>query len=275
MEGFLAAPGVDGLDKSRTVSTASVHIPRAAIDVSMIGDCAPPMMEGDSVMDFDAPPSGHHSTSARNQRVELAVDKAVSHPATEPYSSKPQILGRLDRSTLLPSFNDHTTSHLMQSTQALSREAPPWKERQKVSDTPRKGHDLPLITPPKLPTSSSGQSLSSAGENSELQTSTILPVSAKRSRYLLADDHQLDKEILAYEDESMIAALPSRFGVTPGKTSVKMRSPIPSLRPREADMTLDMRALMANMAKPKRPSGMEESFVDLLHGDLGMEDLNM
>lgn len=37
--------------------------------------------------------------------------------------------------------------------------------------------------------------------------------------------------------------------------------------PDAGDVTFDVRDLMAKMNKPKRASGTEEGFVDLLHGD--------
>jgi hypothetical protein len=43
----------------------------------------------------------------------------------------------------------------------------------------------------------------------------------------------------------------------------------------EGDMTLDIGAIMAKIGKPKRMSGTEESFVDLLHGDDRPNELDM
>jgi hypothetical protein len=40
------------------------------------------------------------------------------------------------------------------------------------------------------------------------------------------------------------------------------------------DVTLDVGEMMARMSKPKRPSGTEESFIDLLHGDHNLDDFD-
>ena len=40
----------------------------------------------------------------------------------------------------------------------------------------------------------------------------------------------------------------------------------------DADVTMDVKDLMARMTKPKRASGTEESFIDLLHGEHEVAD---
>jgi hypothetical protein len=62
------------------------------------------------------------------------------------------------------------------------------------------------------------------------------------------------------EGDSILFASPPPSIMT-RKTPRKQPSPS-----KDADMTLDINQMMARMTKPKRPSGTEESFEDLLHG---------
>lgn len=133
--------------------------------------------------------------------------------------------------------------------------------------------------------------------------SALLPTSPLKANQLLEDDQLLTRETMMEENS---------FVLPPPPPSVRRRSPekaracVPSsssrtdLRFSEAasciaprvdptpraqgqatspakadigDTTLDVKDMMARMTKPKRPSGTEESFEDLLHAD-GMSDLD-
>ena len=92
-----------------------------------------------------------------------------------------------------------------------------------------------------------------------LDVSTLLPSSPARTAHLLSDKHQLLRESLPSSecegDES--------FFLPPMPTTVRKSPRKPNAR--AADMTMDINDLMAKMSKPKRPSGTEESFEDLLN----------
>lgn len=110
-----------------------------------------------------------------------------------------------------------------------------------------------------FPASSSHTTLSRLGERPHLHAdvgdiSTLLPTSPARVAHLTTDEHQLLRESLPFEGPS--------FFLPPPPSSTR-KSP---RKPNKADMTLDINDLMAKMAKPKRPSGTEESFEDLLNG---------
>ena len=86
--------------------------------------------------------------------------------------------------------------------------------------------------------SSSGDSLASVGENGDV--STLLPVSPPKSRHLLRKEELIKHETFAMFDGP----------------------------PHSQDVTMDLQGMMAKISKPKRASGTEESFVDLLHEDM-------
>ena len=93
--------------------------------------------------------------------------------------------------------------------------------------------------------------------HADLDVSTLLPSSPARTAHLLSDKHQLLRESLPSSDSGdesfFLPPMPSTARKTPRKPNTK------------ADMTMDIGDLMAKMAKPKRPSGTEESFEDLLN----------
>ncbi|WVF66645.1 hypothetical protein IAT40_001386 [Kwoniella sp. CBS 6097] len=146
-----------------------------------------------------------------------------------------------------------------------------------------------------FPSSSSGQSLSSVGEEAEqdypaeAEMSTLLPVSPVKTAHLLTDEELIAKETLM-EEASFTLPLPIR--ATPFKTSTmphrsprrspKEMSPLKNVFPAhmraemmdEGDVTVDVKDLIAKVGKPKRASGTEESFVDLLHDDFMPDGLD-
>ena len=116
-----------------------------------------------------------------------------------------------------------------------------------------------------FPASSSGNSLASVGEEAGHLTnpdmSTLLPVSsAERVRHLLRDDGMILRETMF--DEPSFRSPVKAVRATPSYNDMETKS-----IPDAGDVTFDVRDLMAKMNKPKRASGTEESFVDLLHGD--------
>jgi len=79
--------------------------------------------------------------------------------------------------------------------------------------------------------------------------------------HLMGDEHQFMRQSLPMsEGDSILFASPPPPIMT-RQTPRKQSSPS-----KDADMTLDINQMMARMTKPKRPSGTEESFEDLLHG---------
>lgn len=102
--------------------------------------------------------------------------------------------------------------------------------------------------------------LSRLGEEAALDVSTLYPRTPTRMAYLMEDEHQLLRQSLPMSEGDSVLFAPSPPPVTSRKTPRKA-SPV-----KEPDMTMDVAQMMARMGKPKRPSGTEESFEDLLHG---------
>jgi hypothetical protein len=126
-----------------------------------------------------------------------------------------------------------------------------------------------------FPASSSAQSLASVGEEKvaaqQGDVSCLLPTSPTKWQHLMRPEHLLQNEelsLIASEGASML--VPSGSGrsdpprqpttVLP-RTTPGRESPI-----KDADMTMDLKQMMAKMTKPKRESGGEMSFMDLLRG---------
>jgi hypothetical protein len=78
--------------------------------------------------------------------------------------------------------------------------------------------------------------------------------------------------------------VPSISDIMGGSSRLDAAAPTPRKTPRierigreeqvDADMTLDVKDLMAKMSKPKRASGTEESFVDLLRNAPELEGID-
>jgi hypothetical protein len=83
--------------------------------------------------------------------------------------------------------------------------------------------------------------------------------------HMMGDEHQLLRQSLPMSegDTFIFSSPPPPLSVARMKTPRKAVSPS---KGREGDMTMDVNQMMARMTKPKRPSGTEESFEDLLHG---------
>jgi len=151
----------------------------------------------------------------------------------------------LDVSTVLPR-SPTRMAHLMGDEHQFMRQSLPMSEGDSVLfDSP------PLPTIRKTPRRQAG----------DLDASTIMSRSPTRMDHLMGDEHQLMRQSLPMsEGDSILFASPPP-PITTRKTPRKQPSPS-----KDADMTLDINQMMARMTKPKRPSGTEESFEDLLHG---------
>ncbi|KAK4683940.1 hypothetical protein P7C73_g6268, partial [Tremellales sp. Uapishka_1] len=287
-----------------TVNLSSFQLPTNIAETSMIGDCSylGGSSIGDGSLDFgirEMRPKGLPGLEDLGYMREMAGGSAtptragvvakVSHtPTTKDFAAsrlQPSLaMQNLKASTLLPSSPGK--AHLLASTNAISRVAPPWESS--VSDisgscelpprrtrySPSKSQQRP-VSPSTVakskrtfPASSSGASLASLEEDPELnhagEVSTLLPQSPEKIRHLLRDEEMITREVLI-EDPSMRVELPK------GTPRAKSRSP----RKRKGDvnlgggdMTMDVKDMMARMSKPKRSSGTEESFADLLNDDL-------
>lgn len=137
-----------------------------------------------------------------------------------------------------------------------------------------------------FPASSSAQSLASVGEEGQGghvdidagDMSTLLPTSPDKLRHLLRNEEMLQNETMTFDGPSMLATisgLPDRmpyrsidsiFGNTaPTPRQIAQRQSPQKARPAASgDATIDLNDLMGKVTKVKRPSGTEESFVDLL-----------
>ncbi|WRT63313.1 uncharacterized protein IL334_000218 [Kwoniella shivajii] len=165
---------------------------------------------------------------------------------------------------------------------------------------------LPRITR-TFPASSSGQSLSSVAEsedheyplcNTNADISTLLPVSPLKTAHLLTDSELITRETLVEEasfrlplTSSSTRKTPYRpmfMSKTPRKSPPAKMSPIKTIVKGNINMrgyvheefrdigdtTFDLKDLLAKVGKPKRASGTEESFVDLLHDDFMPDGLD-
>ena len=171
---------------------------------------------------------------------------------TFPASSSHNHLSRLgeeaalDVSTIFPR-SPTRFGHLMGDEHQILRQSLPMSEE---------GDSILFASPPmptvrKTPRTQVG----------DMDASTILPRSPTRMAHLMGDDYQLMRQSLPMsEGDSLLIPSPPP-PIMPRRTPKKQASPT-----KDSDMTLDVGQMMARMAKPKRPSGTEESFEDLMHG---------
>jgi hypothetical protein len=146
----------------------------------------------------------------------------------------------------------------------------------------------------KFPPSSSAGSLVSVLERAERpphfdigEKSTILPVSPAKFRQVMREDNLLQCESF---DELPSFRLPEpdlakrsspRKYETMKESRSRHQTPTAGRTIRgeptqdAGDVTLDFGAMMAKMGRPKRASGTEESFTDLLRGDDRPDELDM
>ncbi|TYJ57524.1 hypothetical protein B9479_001842 [Cryptococcus floricola] len=278
--------------------SASFRLPNMG-DLSLIGDCSlfgGGGVDDDSLLDFEmsriGPQGRDIPTSDPSSVSELRQGNRLQAPSAH-----------LAQSTIFPS----SPAHLLASTNALDRVDPPWKGNESTmttvssddsSDTlnlnsrpssPTKGSSAKTPSLPRsrgtpssqfssslqskskrtFPASSSGNSLAAVGEEAEyrpeLEQSTLLPFGLHNAAYPLRDEDLLSRETMVQDKSYRLGNLPTR----------QMSMPKGNL----GDMTMDVKALMANVGKPKRASGTEESFVDLLNAEdedmIGRMDMTM
>lgn len=145
-------------------------------------------------------------------------------------------------------------------TESRSRPYPTPSARPARSPTKPLSTASPSKTKRTFPASSSSNMLSRLGEEAALDVSTLYPRTPTRMAYLMEDEHQLLRQSLPMSEGDSVLFAPSPPPITSRKMP-KKASPV-----KDPDMTMDVAQMMARMGKPKRPSGTEESFEDLLHG---------
>jgi len=145
-------------------------------------------------------------------------------------------------------------------TESRSRPYPTPSARPARSPTKPPSSSSPSKTKRTFPASSSSNMLSRLGEEAALDVSTLYPRTPTRMAYLMEDEHQLLRQSLPMSEGDSVLFAPSPPPITSRKTP-RRASPV-----KDPDMTMDVAQMMARMGKPKRPSGTEESFEDLLHG---------
>jgi len=151
----------------------------------------------------------------------------------------------MDISTVMPR-SPTRMAHLMGDEHQLMRQSLPMSEG-----------DSNLFDSPPLPNIRKTPRRQAV----DMDASTVMPRSPTRMAHLMGDEHQFMRQSLPMsEGDSVLFASPPPPTMT-RKTPRKQPSPS-----KDADMTLDINQMMARMTKPKRPSGTEESFEDLLHG---------
>ena len=297
LEPRLANPPIPSSCRSASTSFNML----AAADLSLLGDCKLPSAHGDISEDsFDF---GVQEIKPMNRKARISIlpQEARSKGEKCDLPVKRETRSILDQSTILPT-SPIKHGLLLASTNALSRVAPPWEDlstevpfdSMSTSRSMNFGGSMPRSTSKTkrtFPASSSAQSLASVGEETDTlakptinagDVSTLLPTTPGRIKHLLDPVHNLQDE-----DFSLIEGAdgPSLFFPSkplPRSNSTFMPPPLASIpgsarrTPRgqrhahespvkEMDLTLDVKALMARMTKPKRASGTEESFMDLLH----------
>ncbi|KAK8844656.1 hypothetical protein IAR55_006503 [Kwoniella newhampshirensis] len=142
-----------------------------------------------------------------------------------------------------------------------------------------------------FPASSSANTLAWLGEEAEhmfdAEVSTVLPVSPQKSAHLLRDDEMISRETLPEEAALQLsvsspgsAQLTTLSHTTEDAFFIQSchqakRSPRSHLATNEGNLTLDVVDMIEKVSKPKRASGTEESFVDLLHGEHMLDAMDM
>lgn len=270
-------------DKSRLAST-SFNMLAVTGDTSLIGDCRPPSSMGQFEDSFDFQIEAIRPLTGRRARISMAPSRdggSIELPveSLDPGAEllrSPTRVGRnvLAESTLLPTSPRQLD--LLASTNALTRVQPPWNaEKSSVKSAPRSVSKSKRT----FPASASGQSLASVGEEKEApfvgDASTLLPTSPDKMRHLLHPQYMLQNEdfsLLAADGQSIfhprsISTVLEHNQPSAQKPRRHVRSPV-----KAADVTIDLKDIMARMSKPKRASGGELSFMDLLHGSHDLDE---
>lgn len=218
---------------------------------------------------------------------------AMPPPRSARTTSKAPDFEAGDRYTLLPG-TPARIAHLLDDRHQLAREESEEEPTMLLAppvETPRRGDPMP---PPGSARMTTRPRPLDAGDRS-----TLLPVTPARVAHLLDDHHLIAREEL-FEEDSMWLPPPTprtapasaikpktprstvgRESPRPAPPSFASRAAVPGAtgslpRPRSlaVDDTMDLGEMIAQVARPKRPSGTEESFVDLLHGDNGLSGMD-
>lgn len=222
---------------------------------SMIADMSMPdlmSLEIDESLEF-----GPGRGKARGNGLGTAQDLRDGVRTSRPTES----VGDWDQQpTARPDPNTSRRERSPVKTESRSRPYPTPSARPARSPAKPLSTASPSKTKRTFPASSSSNMLSRLGEEAALDVSTLYPRTPTRMAYLMEDEHQLLRQSLPMSEGDSVLFAPSPPPVASRKTPRKA-SPV-----KDPDMTMDVAQMMARMGKPKRPSGTEESFEDLLHG---------
>ncbi|WVN88450.1 uncharacterized protein L203_103661 [Cryptococcus depauperatus CBS 7841] len=249
-------------------------------DISLIGDCSifggAASSVGDDSLEYEL-------SNLRSRSSDLDNPRTWDDGKKEKVETKTKT--NLNKSSLLPQ-SPAKHAHLLQSTNNLHSMQPPWSGNDSVMTTAfddsddtvigfepsRLDQTLPyktlsdpqasqIVAPvhtqfertlPLFPSRDSLVAVGREAERSNLDMSTLFPVSPQKATHLLCDDEMILRETL--EEISSGFAMPPQNQQKEKEIFVS-----------DADMTMDVRDMMANMRTFKRMSDTEESFVDLLH----------
>ncbi|GFZ44744.1 hypothetical protein JCM24511_02469 [Saitozyma sp. JCM 24511] len=295
----IAAPPAPSITISKSSSQRT--LPASASSSSLtsvgeeVGDQQPLFTsKGNESALFPVSPAKHrHLLSDDEQLIHEAPIDGPSIYLHQPRRT-PVDVGEGDKSTLFP-VSPQKYRHLLADNEQLTHETP-------IDEASL------LMPPPRLPAASSSfpsirqetsTSASASTGPSHLDKSAMFPTSPAKWRHLLSDEEQLVHETpFPLEGASVVLPppprhtsmtsrtapspmkpkpVPSRQGSPQKVRSSPVKLPFGSYTPGNVaggDVTLDVGEMMAMMSKPKRPSGTEESFIDLLHGDHNLDDFD-
>ncbi|WVQ82619.1 hypothetical protein IAT38_004750 [Cryptococcus sp. DSM 104549] len=208
----------------------------------------------------------------------LASTNAISH-ADPPWNGNMSVMS--------------TVSDDMCDTATFSHSSPTCQPSHRAHGIPRSGsgslRGVPTSNSKRtFPASSSGSSLAVVGEEGEQvlgpEISALLPSSPQKASHALQDYEMIAQEKMLEEGPSMRLAPPSAKANHENLARFENASSMASTRTQKhrrrivddmGDVTMDVKDLMAKVGKPKRASGTEESFVDLLHTDDMLNGMDM
>ncbi|ORY23534.1 hypothetical protein BCR39DRAFT_347272 [Naematelia encephala] len=306
LQTVLPAPTTSGVDESYSTSALMPHLKNMSGSLIDDDSANAPSSSGDSSLDFNIddlrPPKRGTTGLPRPEELGYANERNEHGGSTTPTQSKSTMkpsatMWSLKESTLLPEF-PAKSAYIRESNLAISNVQPPWEDdSQSVNGSPVRPKEVfmspirqtsrsspsPSLSrrvPPSstrskryFPASSSAQTLDSLSEepagapSANLDKSVLLPMSPNKAR---PEDHEsLLRMSLPLDELSMSMNIP-----LPEPTPRSHRKSIRPMMQDSAEKTMDIGELMALMRKPKRASGTEESFADLLHGDDAPEGMD-
>lgn len=295
----IAAPPAPSITISKSSSQRTLPASSSSSSLTSVGeevgDQQPVFTsKGNESALFPVSPAKHrHLLSDDEQLIHEAPIDGPSIYLPQPRRT-PVDVGEGDKSTLFP-VSPQKYRHLLADNEQLTHETP-------IDEASL------LMPPPRLPAASSSfppsrqetsTSASVSAGPTHLDKSAMFPTSPAKWRHLLSDEEQLVRETpFPLEGASVVLPppprhtsmssrtapspmkpkpVPSRQGSPQKVRSSPVKLPFGSYTPRNVaggDVTLDVGEMMARMSKPKRPSGTEESFIDLLHGDHNLDDFD-